>query len=184
MLLLSPRFCWLTALSLALVHGQTSLRGAQPAVSTPRVAQIARTRILGGRLAAGDGRGGLRRLDDGHFSLDELHLRTICAGCPMAHDASKPVDAATKAAALAALRLQGQKDGKALDLVKVVSFTTQVVAGVIYKFKLQVKHHGAPGYTGQMVRAKVLQQAWHTPQFSLLQFADAGGLRGGGGGSF
>ena len=128
-----------------------------------------------------------RRLEDGHFVLDPVHLKTICAGCPMRHDASKPVDTATRAAALAALQLQGKKDGKKLDLVKIVSFTTQVVAGIIYKLTLQVKHHGAPAYTRQRVEARVLSQAWRTPKFVLLSFKDETETEGhqqGGGGSF
>ena len=97
--------------------------------------------------------------------------------------ASSTHDADTVRAARAALRLESAKSGKALELVRVIRATSQVVAGIKYHFVLEVKHPNSPAYMHQRVRATVWWQAWQRPQYRLLAFADADALLGPGAGA-
>ena len=90
------------------------------------------------------------------------------------------------AAAKAAIDIENTKTGKNLELVKVVSGSKQVVAGVLYKMVLSVKHVNSPAIYGQKyVRVTVWSRAWMNPPYNLNSFVDTAiPAAASGGGSF
>jgi len=88
------------------------------------------------------------------------------------------------AAAHAAIDIENTKTGKHIELVQVISGTKQVVAGVLYKMVLSVKHASGPAIHGQQnVKATVWSRAWMNPPYNLNSFVDTTPSAASGGGS-
>ncbi len=88
--------------------------------------------------------------------------QTITGGFAKASVTEKDVrDAAAYAIKVQAKTMHGQKDGRStkLELVKILAAEEQVVAGMNYRLKLQVKVNGKD----KLADAVVWWQAWRKP---------------------
>ena len=98
----------------------------------------------------------------------------IAGGYAKASVTEKEVqDAAAYAIEAQAKTMHGQKDGRStkLELVKILAAEEQVVAGMNYRLKLQVKVNGK----GKLANAVVWWQAWREPdpyQLTSWEWAD------------
>jgi hypothetical protein len=107
-----------------------------------------------------------------HFLTCTVAFVLFAAGCPIASVAqqSKPggyaqasvTDKEVVAAAAFAIAAQGKASGEAatLELVKILAAESQVVAGMNYRLKLEVKSHGK----NRRAEVIVWWQAWRKPE--------------------
>jgi hypothetical protein len=96
-------------------------------------------------------------------SVTVLSAQTLAGGFARASVTNQEVrDAAAFAIQSQTKLMQGQKDGQAttLELVKILAAEQQVVAGMNYRLKLQVKVNGRD----KQAEVTVWWQAWRKPE--------------------